>query len=94
MSLSGCAYPHIGVNTTDDRASVGFNNAPEGAILMIDGLNMGLANSYDGKNRVLLIEPGTHKIEIIYKGKHILSEQVFLGDGELKVLSVNSGGIK
>lgn len=88
----GCAYPTSGVKVSDNRPTIAIQNAPEGAILIIDGLNMGLANQYDGQNKALLVEPGTHKIEVVNQGKIFLSEKVFLGVGEFKAFQIHTSG--
>lgn len=91
----GCASPSGGVRVPDKRPSIVVQNAPMDAIVMVDGLDMGLANDYDGKEKALLIESGTHKIEVISRGISIISEQIFLGSGELKTFKVGpSGAIK
>ena len=51
---------------------------------------MGLANQYDGKTSV--VEPGTHKIEVVNQGKIFLSEKVFLGVGEFKAFQIHTSG--
>ncbi len=84
----GCSYPSSSIRVTDNRPSIVVQNAPQDAILLVDGLNMGRANQYSGGDRALLVEPGTHKIEVMYKLKSILSERVFIGGGELKVFKV------
>jgi hypothetical protein len=55
----------------------------------VDGLNMGKAGLYNGRERALLLEPGTHQIEVMSQGNVIHSERVFLGEGELKTLKVH-----
>lgn len=92
LLASGCAYPTSGVRVLDKRPSIVIQNAPKDAILIVDGLNMGLANNYDGQDSALLIESGTHKIEVMNHGMPILSEQVFLGSGELKTFRVHTSG--
>jgi len=59
-------------------------------MLYVDGLSMGRAQQFDGDTNVLVLEPGTHKIEVISQGKSLLSEKVFFGGGEIKTLSVSS----
>lgn len=88
--VHGCAYPTSGVRVSDNRPSIAVENAPDEAVLIVDGLNMGLANQYNGRDKALLMEPGTHKIEVVNQGKPILSEQIFLGGGELKIFKVHS----
>jgi len=88
----GCAYPTSSVRVPDERPSIVIQNAPKSAILFVDGLNMGLANRYNGRPGALLLEPGTHMLEVKNEGKVLLSEKVFLGGGEMKELKVHISG--
>jgi hypothetical protein len=89
LLVFGCSYPTSGVRVIDDRPCVVIQGAPIGSFLLVDGLNMGKAELYNGRERALLIEPGTHQIEVMNQGNVIHSEQVFLGDGELKTIKVH-----
>ena len=88
----GCAYPTSSVRVLDDRPSLVLQNAPKGAVLLVDGLEMGKASLYNGRKKVLLLEPGAHKVELMRQGVLIHSEKIFLGDGETKTLNVHSVG--
>ncbi|MGR3310444.1 MAG: hypothetical protein ACUZ77_06670 [Candidatus Brocadiales bacterium] len=92
LLVYGCAYPTSGVRVLDKRPSIVVQNAPRNATLIVDGLNMGLANDYNVRHRALLVESGTHKIEVMYNGLPLLSEQVFLGSGEMKTFRVHTPG--
>ncbi len=89
LLVFGCSYPTSGVRVLDDRPSVVIQDAPIGSFLLVDGLNMGKAGLYNGRERALLLEPGTHQIEVMSQGNVIHSERVFLGDGELKTIKVH-----
>lgn len=89
LLLFGCSYPTSGVQVLDDRPSIVIQDAPLGSFLLVDSLNMGEARLYNGRERALLLEPGTHQIEVMSQGIVIHSEQVFLGDGELKTIKVH-----
>jgi hypothetical protein len=92
LLVYGCHYPTSEVRVLDDRPTIVIQNAPKGAFLFVDGLNMGQARLYDGREKALVLEPGTHEIEVTSQGNVIHSERVFLGDGELKTLKVHSSG--
>lgn len=87
--VSACSYPTTELRITDNRPAIAIKGASEDAVLYVDGLSMGLAQQFDGHAQVLLLEPGTHKIEVISQGKVFLSEKVFLGGGEVRTLSVS-----
>ncbi len=87
--LGGCAYPTGTVTSPDDRARIAITNAPYGALLIVDGLEMGEAKLYDGKKSVLLIEPGSHVIQVIHLGEELVSESVFLEQGQTKTFKAS-----
>ncbi len=90
-SLAGCTYPKTEVSTVEERPSLAIHGAPANALLYVDGLAMGPATQYDGKEQVLLLEEGTHLIEI-KQGRNILySEKAFLGSGATKTITINPG---
>lgn len=86
----GCTMPATTVKTVDERPSLAFKNAPSGALLYLDGLNMGDAAAYDGAPRVLLVEPGTHVVRIVQNGAVIYEQKVFL-ESSLKTITINQG---
>jgi len=87
--VSACSYPTTEVRITDNRPAIAIKGASEDALLYVDGLSMGLAQQFDGHAQALLLEPGTHKIEVRGHGKILLSETVFLGGREIRTLSVS-----
>ena len=88
--IQGCRYPDPAtIEQADSRPAIGINGAPEGAVLYVDGLRMGMAGQYDGTEQVLLIESGKHLIEVKTAGGDVIhSETVFLNSSATKVLSV------
>jgi len=92
LLIYGCAYPTTSVKVLDERPSLVIQNAPRDSVLIVDGLDMGKASFYDGQKKVLLLEPGTHKVEVRSNNKRIHSEKIFLGGGETKTINVLSEG--
>ena len=88
--LQGCSYPYPAkVEQKDSRPAIGITGAPEGALLFVDGLQMGSTGQYDGTNSVLLVESGKHLIEVkTTGGRVLLSETVFLSSSTTKILAV------
>ena len=87
LSFTGCAMPTTSVRTVDDRPTIAIKNAPEGAILFVDNLNMGLANKYDGNPAILTVEPGTHIVRVVAGNDTIYEQKVFVEDS-LKTITV------
>lgn len=90
--LSGCAYPTSSTRIPDDRPSIAIQGAPTDAVLYVDGLAMGSTQRYNGQESALLVEPGTHKIEVRSKGKTLHQEKIFLGGGEQKTINIIAPG--
>ncbi len=87
FALCCCTMPTTTVRTVDDRPTLAFKGAPEGALLYIDGLNMGPAGQYDGETKVLTIEPGTHTVRITVNNEAIYEQRVFV-ESSLKTITI------
>ena len=89
VSAVSCAprYPVTTVNALDTRPTLSFKGAPEGAIVFIDGLNMGEAAKYD-KTRGLVVEAGTHEVKVLQNNQSIFEQTIFV-ESEHKVINVH-----
>ena len=87
VTLCSCAMPVTSVKTIDDRPALAIKNAPEGAVLFVDGLNMGLAGQYDGDPKTLTVESGTHLVKIVVNGDAVFERKVFV-ESSLKTISI------
>ena len=89
LTLCACNIrnPTTIVRPVDDRPSLCLSGAPEKASLFVDGLDLGLASDYDGRPKVVRLEPGTHLIEIKSGAETIFKQTVFIESGirEIKV---------
>jgi hypothetical protein len=85
--ICGCVMPVTTVKTIDDRPALAFKGAPEGALLFVDGLNMGPANDYNGNPKILIVQPGTHMLRIFANGSVIYEQRVFV-ESSLKTITV------
>jgi hypothetical protein len=83
VSVAACALPEIYVK-----------GAPEGAVLYVDGLSVGLASQFDGNPKVLIVEEGTHVVELRRGSAVLHTEKVFVSNGESRSLSINAGVTK
>ena len=92
MMLSGCAYPIKQTHTVDDRPTIFVANPPSGAMLYVDGVEIGPAVEYNGDPNVLLLEPGTHRVEVRTGGQTLYSSDLFLGEGTQRKISLPSQG--
>jgi starvation-inducible outer membrane lipoprotein len=94
MALAGCALPATEVKTGSLRPALVVQGAPAGAVLYVDGLQIGEAARYDGKAQKLMIEEGAHRIEIRQGGTMLHAQQIFAGAGETAVVAVGKEGAK
>ena len=89
--IQGCRYPEPAkVEQNDARPAIGISGAPEGALLYVDGLEMGSVSRYDGKEGVLLVESGKHVVEVRMPGGETLFQQeIFLSGSTTKIIEYN-----
>lgn len=85
--LAGCAMPVTTVSTVDSRPSISIVGAPDDAVLVVDGVQIGAASRYNGEPNVLVVEPGTHRIEVRHGGVTLYDQPVFV-DSEHKRIVV------
>lgn len=93
-TLAGCAMPATTVKTGSLRPALAVQGAPAGAMLYVDGLQVGEAARYDGKAQKLLIEEGTHTVEIRQGGTVLHAQRVFAAPGETAAVVVGADGTK
>lgn len=86
--LAGCSYPNSSVRTVDSRPAIAVANASPSAVLLIDGVQVGLASSYDGKKQTLQLDRGTHKVTVQDMGRVVYETTVYLGDDVTKTITV------
>lgn len=87
MLLGGCAMPTTTVKSVDSRPGIIIAGAPDGALLLVDGITIGKADDYNGAPQVLTVEPGTHRITVQLGGVSLYDQQVFV-DSETKTIRV------
>jgi hypothetical protein len=92
--LTACALPETAVKTGSPRPAIYIKGAPEGAQLFVDGLAMGTASEFNGAPKILVVEEGTHAVELRHGNAVLHAEKVFVSNGESRAISVNSGSAK
>ncbi len=85
----GCAprNPVTNVQAVDSRPTLSFVNAPKGAVVLVDGINMGEAALYNGSPKVLTVQSGTHDVVISMNGSSIFEQTVFV-ESEHKTITI------
>jgi uncharacterized lipoprotein YajG len=89
LLLAACSMPTTTVRTTDTRPGIAIDGAPDGAILYVDGHQIGEANKYDGQPNVLVVEPGTHTVVVKGADGAPLFDRKIYVESELKTIKVH-----
>jgi hypothetical protein len=89
VAAAGCAMPSTTVRTPDTRPSLAVEGAPRGAQLYVDGNAMGEAAAYDGQPAVLIVEPGTHVVDVRDTSGKVLFQQTVFVESETKTIQVH-----
>ena len=92
--LTACALPETAMKTGSPRPTIYVNGAPDGTQLFVDGLPMGAAGEFNGVPKVLVVEEGTHAVELRRGTSVVHAEKVFVSNGESRGISVNTGFAK
>ena len=86
-ALTGCSMPTTTVKTVDSRPSISIVGASDDAVLLVDGVLVGKASSYNGQPDVLVLEPGTHRIVVKQNGTISYDQKIFV-DSETKQINI------
>jgi len=87
LFISACSMPVTNVRTVDARPGIIIAGAPDDALLIIDGLTAGKASSYNGEPNHLVLEPGTHRVQVQQGGRTLYDQQIFV-DSETKRINI------
>ncbi|WP_108124050.1 hypothetical protein [Saccharospirillum mangrovi] len=94
--LAACAQAPSKLTTTvDDRPRLAFElpegTSAQGYSVVIDGIDYGDMSQYLAGTRsasAVRIVPGRHVVEVWYRSQQKLSEEIFLSDGDTRILKV------
>ena len=78
--LAGCAYPN---SQTDQGTAAGqlyFPGAPADARVLVDGQDVGMAGSFDGR-QMLSVAPGTHRVVVSSGGGALIDKKYYVDAG-------------
>jgi hypothetical protein len=90
LSISSCAtsYPERRVVQGGDEAALAFSDAPEGAMVLLNGQVVGEAILFDGVAGVLDVPPGRHLVSVILGNTTLYEEQVYVGRNSTLTIDV------
>ena len=81
-------YPTTRTDVVDERPQLVIVNAAEGAVLLVNDVDVGLASKYDGKPGTLRVPNGINTVEVLVGGQSVHKEKVFLTDGVIRTITV------
>ncbi len=87
--LTACPMPQTVVRTADTRPRIAVVGAPVGSVLFVDGQRVGEAAAYGGQPNVLIVEPGSHDVDLRDAAGTVLFRQRVFVEGELKTIRVH-----
>lgn len=64
------------------------NDDPALYRVFVDGLDMGIASDYSAGRNALKVLPGTHVVKVEGRGRVVIEERVFLGDGATRTILI------
>ena len=88
LLVAACSRPVVTVNTVDDRPHLQFTNAKSAATLSMDGVIVGPAADYDGVHKTLVVNTGTHLIEVRDGNRVLYSSQVYFGGDATRTINL------
>lgn len=90
MLAAACSvkYPTTRTDVVDERPQLVIANAAEGAVLLVNDVDVGLASKYDGKPGTLRVPKGINTVEVLVGGQSVHKEKVFLTDGVIRTITV------
>jgi hypothetical protein len=87
--VTSCTYPDTRMVTRgENRPALAIEGAPVGSVLEVDGINHGDASVYNGDPTTLLIESGSHKVRVLQGTNVLLSQDVYVSNGETRILTL------
>ena len=78
--LSGCVYPHSQVEQGTASGQLYFPGAPVDAHVSVDGQDIGMASSFDGR-QTFSVSPGTHRIVVSMGSGTIIDKKYYVDAG-------------
>jgi hypothetical protein len=68
-----------------------ITGAPLTSLVLVDGVQAGPAVTRNDQSEILDVAPGSHKVEIKLNEAIVYREEIYVGAGERRVVSVLSG---
>jgi hypothetical protein len=88
LAVTACSNPTVSVNTIDDRPKLQFVNARPTETLILDGISVGPASVYDGEHKTLVVDAGTHEVEVRDGSRTIFLGSIYFGGGASRTINL------
>ena len=90
--LSACSwFGSRKAHPLPDPPKIIVTGAPAGALVFIDGAQVGQAAANNDQSQILDVAAGTHTVEIHVGDRVVYREDTYVGRGERRVVIVKSG---
>ena len=89
--LSACSWFGSRKQELPDPTEIIVTGAPAGSIVFIDGTQRGQAAELNDRPQLLSVHEGTHVVEVHRGDTVIYRENLFVKNGEQRVVTVLSG---
>jgi hypothetical protein len=80
LLLAGCTYPHSQTEQGTAAGQLYFPGAPAGAHVLVDGQDVGMASSFDGR-QTLSVTPGTHRVVVGSGASAFIDKKYYIDSG-------------
>jgi len=89
--LWGCSYPVRKVVNADSRPGIVFDGASADDEVFLDGIKVGRAIDFSGTPNVMLVESGTHRVQVRKGSGVLVLEEKFFIDADVRVIRLGGG---
>ena len=91
-SVSACSWFGSHKSTRPPTPTeIVITGAPRASLILVDGVQTGQAVPRNDQSEILDVAPGPHKVEIKLNDAIVYREDIYVGSGERRVVSVLSG---
>lgn len=89
--ISACSWFGAGRHRAPEPAEIVVTGAPAGALLLVDGAQIGDAALGNGHSQVIDVPPGSHRVEVKVGDRIVYREETDVAMGEHRIVTVLSG---
>lgn len=91
ICLSACSWFGARKAAPREAPQVVITGAPVASLVLVDGVQTGPMVAHNDQSEILEVAPGSHKVEIQLNDAIVYRENIYVGAGERRVVTVLSG---